>query len=222
MSSPTSTPRPMRALLPLLAALTAVASTAQPTAAQPAPTVHAVPFGSTGNAVELELAAVDGADLAGVEVVVAAAPTWLRFDLRDAPSADDGPSVARLAFDVAREAPVGEPAEVAFEVRVGGAVVATHAVRLEVAAPAELALRPAYPNPARGAVTVPFELPSEGAVRVVAYDVLGREAGVLLDERRRAGAHELRVDLSAFATGAYVVRLTAGGETRVGRLTVVR
>ena len=206
----------MRPLLTLLAALAAVASAAQPAA----PVVHTVPFGSSGNAVELELAAVDGVSLDGAEVVVASAPTWLRFGA-SAPAEGDGP-VARLTFDVLTEAPVGEPADVAFEVRVGGAVLATHAVRLEVGAPAELALRAAYPNPSRGAVTVPFEVPTSGPVRLSVVDVLGREVAVLADGPHEAGAHAARVRAGALAPGVYVVRLSTDTEARVRTLTVVR
>jgi hypothetical protein len=227
----------MRPLAPLLALL-AVSAAAQtgvgePEAA-PMPAAHAVPFGSAGNAVELEL---DGAGaLAGAEVAVASAPAWLRFQAGTARAeAAGGPAggaaggaapVARLAFDVERSAPVGTPAEVVFEVRAEGAVVARHAVRLEVGAPAALALGAPRPNPARAGAVVPYEVPVAGPVRLAAYDVLGREVAVLADGERGPGAHEARLDAGALAAGVYVVRLVGEGAdgpaAAVGRLTVVR
>ena len=202
------------------------------------PPAHAVPFGSSGNALELELAAPDGppagSALDGATVAVASAPPWLAFaarSVRAEPSAEPGAPaglpVARLAFDVSRAAPVGAPAEVVVEVRSGGAdgggaVLATHAVRLVVSAPAALALGLPRPNPSAGAVAVPFEVPSAGDVRVSAHDVLGREVAVLAEGERGAGAHEARVAPGSLAAGVYVVRVVAGGEARVRRLTIVR
>ena len=197
----------------------------QSSLAQPA-TVHAIPFASVGNAVELVLAATgDAAPDPEVRVVVANRPAWLAFHAPEvAPAApnEGGVPVARLVFDVAREAPVGETAEVVFEVRSGGAVLTTHTVWLQIAPPAELALDAPYPNPSRGAVTVPFVVPSDGPARLAAYDVLGREVAVLADGAHEAGAHEARLPTGSLPPGVYVVRLVAGDETRVQRLTVVR
>ena len=230
----------------LLAVLAALAALAAAPRAQPAggpadggpPSAHAVPFGSAGNVLELELAAPagppDGAALDGATVAVASAPPWLAFAARSAPAepsaepgAPLGVPVARLAFDVSRAAPVGAPAEVVVEVRSGGAdgggaVLATHAVRLVVSAPAALALGLPRPNPSAGAVAVPYEVPSAGDVRVTAHDVLGREVAVLAEGERGAGAHEARLASGSLAAGVYVVRVVAGGEARVRRLTIVR
>lgn len=170
----------MRALALFLAlALPASAQT-------PAP--HAIPFASSGNAVELAVAGD-----AGLRVAVASAPAWLTFaDLvvEAAPVEGEPEPVARLAFDVARTAPVGTVAEVAFEVRDGEAVVATHTVRLEVAPPDALVLDAPFPNPSRGTVTVGYLVPRAGPVRLTAFDVLGREVAVLAEGDTEAGAHQ--------------------------------
>ena len=211
--------------LPLLAAIAAVAASGQaqtappgPAAAPVAPAAHEVPFGTSGNAIELEAAGAEGGG--PFEVVVASAPEWLQFHAGRAPV--DG-SVARLAFDVPRTAPVGRPVEVVLRVVAGGVVVGERVVRLAVGAPEELALGAPYPNPSRGAVTVPFEVAAAGPVRLAAYDVLGREVAVLVDGDRDAGAHQARLDVGALAAGVYVVRLVAGStESRLRRLTAVR
>ena len=201
-------------LLCLLLALAAGAASAQGPAG---PTVHAVPFGSAGNALDLEVAG-DGLE-GGLEVAVASAPSWLRFSVDRAKTEA---SVARLSFDVLRGAPVGEPAEVVLEVVSGGAVVATHVVRLSVAAPAALALDPPRPNPTAGAVTVAYQVPAPGPVEVSVFDVLGRAVAALEDGDRDAGAFEAVLEAGALAPGVYVVRLVAGGEARVRSMTVVR
>ncbi|MAQ94132.1 hypothetical protein B1759_04565 [Rubrivirga sp. SAORIC476] len=187
-----------------------------------APAPHAVPFASHDNALELAVAGEAGA---GLTVAVAEAPAWLTFaqSVADAVRLDDEPEpVARLAFDVARTAPVGEVGEVVVEVRDGEAVVATHTVRLEVAPPEALALDAPYPNPSRGTITVPFVVPRDGPVRLAAYDVLGREVGVLAEGDTEAGAHEVRWPTAGLAPGVYLVRVVAGAEAQVRRVTVVR
>ena len=69
---------------------------------------------------------------------------------------------------------------------------------------------------------VRYETPEPGLVRVVVTDVLGREVAVLVDGERMAGAHEASFDTGRLAPGVYVVRLSAGAETAVQRVTVAR
>ena len=181
---------------------------------------HAVPFGAEGNAIELEVAGLDGRP---AEVVVTSAPGWASFAAPTvAVGTGDGGPVAHLAFDVSRAAPVGAPGTVAVEVRSGDVLVAEHTVRLVVSAPAELALGAPYPNPSRGAVTVPYEVPAAGRVRVSVVDVLGREVAVLVDGERPAGGAEAVFEAGALASGVYLVRLASGGQARVRRVTVAR
>ena len=195
----------------LLAAALAASAAAQPAE-------HVVPFGSRGNAVELELAAPAGAAAPALTVAVAEAPPWLVFEAPEVgPPA--GP-VARLVFDVARDAAVGVPAEVVFEVRAERAVLARHRVRLRVGAP-PVALEPPRPNPSRGRVAVPFTT-AGGPVRLSVVDVLGREVAVLAEGPLAAGAHEAEVEAGSLAAGVYLVRLVAGPEVRARALTVVR
>ncbi len=47
-------------------------------------------------------------------------------------------------------------------------------------------------------------------VSLVVYDLLGREAAVLVNERKAPGTYEVQFDASALASGVYVYRLTAG------------
>ncbi|MEM0963520.1 MAG: T9SS type A sorting domain-containing protein [Bacteroidota bacterium] len=206
-----------------LLAITAGAVHAQP--ADP-PVTYALPFASEGNVVELALGG-DASDAA--EVVVAQAPTWLAFRTprADAVAVDASEPIAALTFDVAPDAPVGEPAEISLDVRsASGVVLATHSIRLEVEAPAELSVGLPRPNPSRSVSLLDIVVPGDATVRAFAYDVLGREVAVLADAPLAAGAHTLRLDTGALATGTYVVRVTSEASrersVEVRRLTVVR
>ena len=214
----------MRTLLVLVVLATCGPVSAQSTGTSlpPDTRTHSLPFGSTGNVVELEVATPEATPVPGYEVAVTAAPTWIRFHAdRVGTHIEANTPVGRLRFDVDRSAPIGELAEVTLEVRLDGAAVATHAVRLAVAAPAELALGAPYPNPSRSGATVPFEVPEAGSATVSVFDALGREVAVVFEGEVAPGAHEARVP-AGLPAGVYVVRLLAGPEGLVRRLTVVR
>ena len=88
--------------------------------------------------------------------------------------------------------------------------------------PDEVSLALAGPNPVRQGGAVAVGLPEGGAVRVSVFDLLGREVARPLDAELAAGLHTVALDVGALPSGAYVVRLMAGGEVRVVRVTVAR
>lgn len=75
----------------------------------------------------------------------------------------------------------------------------------------------ATPNPMTDELRLTLDLPAPGAVEVEAFDVLGRRVarrGVRLG----TGPRVLRLDVSGWAPGPYVVRATAGGATAMVRV----
>jgi hypothetical protein len=88
--------------------------------------------------------------------------------------------------------------------------------------PQEVSLGSPFPNPATSFIRVPFALPELGLVHLGVYDALGREVARLVDGVHPAGQTHVALDASSLPAGIYLVRLEAGGETRVQRLTVVR
>ena len=59
-------------------------------------------------------------------------------------------------------------------------------------------------------------------VAVVVYDVTGREVARPVDGWVEAGHREARLDGAALPTGVYLVRVEAGRDVAVQRLTIVR
>jgi hypothetical protein len=95
------------------------------------------------------------------------------------------------------------------------------------ARPETVRLQPGYPNPFREATTLTYALPERTEVRLAVYDVLGRRVRVLIDESRPAGRHRVQWDGRAHtgqlvASGVYFVRLNAGGQRRIQKITLVR
>ena len=90
----------------------------------------------------------------------------------------------------------------------------------------ELAMGAARPNPTTGRAIVPLSLPEAAHVRLSLYDVLGREAAVLVDGRLDAGRHGVALQADGLAPGVYVLRAVvsadAGTVALTGRVTVAR
>jgi hypothetical protein len=53
-------------------------------------------------------------------------------------------------------------------------------------------------------------------------DLLGREATVLVNERREAGVHEVEFDGSGLSSGMYLYRLTAGSFVQTRKLLMLK
>ncbi|HPF35761.1 MAG TPA: FlgD immunoglobulin-like domain containing protein [Candidatus Krumholzibacteria bacterium] len=94
-------------------------------------------------------------------------------------------------------------------------------------APAVFAVAPAYPNPFNPSTTLRFELPREGRAEVEILDLKGRRVALLVDGVLPAGAHDVAWtgradDGRAVPAGAYFFRVRAAGETRSGRLMLLK
>ena len=85
----------------------------------------------------------------------------------------------------------------------------------------QLRLQKPFPNPARGRATVRFAVPERQNVSLELYDVLGRTVQTVA-ETEVEGRRELQVDLSGLPSGPYFLRLTANGQTRTQKLTIMR
>jgi len=85
----------------------------------------------------------------------------------------------------------------------------------------EVKLLGTSPNPARSQATVRYALPEAQKVSLTLYDVLGREVQTVVSGEKK-GRHEHTFGLSGLPSGAYFLRLRAGGETRTQKLTIAR
>ena len=84
-----------------------------------------------------------------------------------------------------------------------------------------------FPNPANPRVTIAFSLHEGGPVRLEVMDLRGRHVRTLLDDRRTAGAWDVRWDGDdedgrPVASGVYLVRLRGAGRTDTDRVVLVR
>jgi len=96
-------------------------------------------------------------------------------------------------------------------------------VQVDVQMEGALHLSAPAPNPTSGRATLSFAVREGTEAEVALYDVLGQRVRTLYEGRPPGEeARRLTVEAGTLSSGVYVVRLQAGGQTRTGRLTVVR
>lgn len=79
--------------------------------------------------------------------------------------------------------------------------------------PTMYALHGAYPNPFNPSTQINFDLPENGFVTLDVFDVLGRRIENLMNGYREADYYRVVWDASQHASGVYIVRLSATGES---------
>jgi glucose/arabinose dehydrogenase len=66
-----------------------------------------------------------------------------------------------------------------------------------------------YPNPFNPSTSIIFNIPEESNVHLQIMDTMGRIVKELLNENRSRGSYDLKWNASKFASGVYIVRMTA-------------
>ncbi|HEY2954980.1 MAG TPA: sialidase family protein [Candidatus Eisenbacteria bacterium] len=97
-------------------------------------------------------------------------------------------------------------------------------IQLTGAAERALEFRLAGANPFSARTMVHFTLPQRSTVRLEVFSVGGQKLRTLVNEERAAGTYNEELDLRAGArlgAGLYVIRLTAGGQTRTLRVAAL-
>ena len=84
-------------------------------------------------------------------------------------------------------------------------------VEQEPTVPGGIVLYQNFPNPFNPETRIRYEIPKATDVRLAVYSLLGEEVAQLIQGPVEAGRHETSFDGGAFASGLYILRLTAGG-----------
>ena len=84
-----------------------------------------------------------------------------------------------------------------------------------------LALLASEPSPLSGRGLIRFRMPEAGAARLVLFDARGREARVVIDERRPAGEQSVAFDPQGLAAGVYLARLVTDAGTATGKYVLL-
>ena len=68
-----------------------------------------------------------------------------------------------------------------------------------------------YPNPFNPSTEVSFSLPMDEHVQLAAYDVRGKEVGIIFEGAQSVGQHSYTWNAASLPSGVYYIRLQAGG-----------
>jgi len=88
--------------------------------------------------------------------------------------------------------------------------------------PLEYKLMQNYPNPFNPSTTIRFAIPLAGNVELRIYDVLGREAALLVNEFRQAGNYTVDFNASAFSSGVYFYTIKSGNFTDTRKMVLIK
>ncbi|RPI15085.1 MAG: T9SS C-terminal target domain-containing protein, partial [Ignavibacteriae bacterium] len=92
----------------------------------------------------------------------------------------------------------------------------------------EFKLYPIYPNPFNPIAKIKFEIPNEVKsqkleVRLVIYDVLGREAAVLVHDILSSGSYKVQWNAVNYSSGLYFIKLTTeSGYSAVQKIILMK
>ncbi len=95
-------------------------------------------------------------------------------------------------------------------------------VSIEILAVASFSLYQNYPNPFNPATMIKYSLPSEEFVTLKIYDVLGREAAVLVNEKQGTGEHMIAFNASQLPSGIYFYTLSAGTNKETRKMILAK
>jgi hypothetical protein len=79
-----------------------------------------------------------------------------------------------------------------------------------------------YPNPFNPQTVISYVLPSETRVKIVVYNLLGEEVATVVDAVEGPGDHVVRYSPANLASGVYIYRVSADGESVVRRMLYLK
>ncbi|MDQ3291968.1 MAG: T9SS type A sorting domain-containing protein [Bacteroidota bacterium] len=76
----------------------------------------------------------------------------------------------------------------------------------------------AYPNPFANSTTISYSLAEDAPVHLAVYSLQGQQLKVLVNEKQKAGTHEVSYDGSGLTKGIYLYRLQTGNQTNFNKI----
>ncbi len=83
-------------------------------------------------------------------------------------------------------------------------------------------LHPNYPNPFNNQTTINYQVNRESDVAIDLFNITGQRIARLVDEKKERGIHSIQFNGSSLASGVYILRLLAGGETDHQKITFIK
>ncbi len=88
--------------------------------------------------------------------------------------------------------------------------------------PSSFSLSQNYPNPFNPITKIKFHIAKLSDAKLVIYDVVGREIGTLINQQLSPGTYETEWDVSAYPSGVYFYKLTAGEYAETKKMVLIK
>ena len=88
--------------------------------------------------------------------------------------------------------------------------------------PGTFQLEQNFPNPFNPTTAITYAVPAAGHVTLEVFDLLGRSVSVLVDGVAGAGEYTVQFDAANLPSGMYLYRLTAGEQTSIRKMTLLK
>lgn len=88
--------------------------------------------------------------------------------------------------------------------------------------PASYKIYQNFPNPFNPVTNIKFDIPKSSNTKVIIYDVLGKEAAVLVNEFLNPGSYNVTWNGSNFSSGQYFYRIESGDFSETKKLMLIK
>ncbi len=103
-----------------------------------------------------------------------------------------------------------------------GAFKYSEEIEVEMKVPLRFALEQNYPNPFNPTTAISYQLAVDSHVLLKVYNILGEEVRTLVNEHKKAGAYTFSFDARGLSNGVYLYRITAGKNSDVKKMIVLK
>ncbi|MGH2576048.1 MAG: SBBP repeat-containing protein [Ignavibacteria bacterium] len=88
--------------------------------------------------------------------------------------------------------------------------------------PKDFKLYQNYPNPFNPSTIIKFDIINQSNVKLIVYDVLGKEAAVLVNEFLRAGSYEVKFSAAKLSSGVYFYEIKTDGFSDMKKMILMK
>ena len=124
------------------------------------------------------------------------------------------------AFDILRLYASGTLGLILHTTNGGGDPIGIEPANNEI--PKEYSLSQNYPNPFNPSTHFTIKIADFGLVQLKVFDVMGREAAVIVNEMLQPGTYEVEFDAAKLPSGTYFYRITAGKYTESKKMILIK
>lgn len=103
-----------------------------------------------------------------------------------------------------------------------GQIVPIGITNITTEVPDKFVLYQNYPNPFNPSTNIRFDIPKSSHVKLTVYDMVGREAVVLVNSELKPGSYEYQWDGSDLTSGVYFYRLQTEGFVQVRKMILIK